>query len=96
MLTSLGDFNAHIEYNRNPIDDMIRLLETFFNPSAPEKGFSLEINQGMNGSKLSHSHGTQYTFVLQSLHLWREIAQVISSATLLRSPIYGARGTSIK
>jgi hypothetical protein len=37
VLTSLGDFNAHIEYNRNPIDDMIRLLETFFNPSAPEK-----------------------------------------------------------
>eukprot|EP00439_Symbiodinium_sp_Y106_P061099 s1651_g9.t1 len=33
----------------------------------------LEISRGRGGSCLSHSHRTQYTFVLQSLLLWREI-----------------------
>jgi hypothetical protein len=41
----------------------------------PTGTHSLEISMGMRGSKLSHTHSTHYTFVLQSLHLWREVTQ---------------------
>jgi len=47
-------------------------LKTYFSPSS-ERECSLEISRGRGGSCLSHSHRTQYTFVLQSLLLWREI-----------------------
>ena len=35
---------------------------------------SLAISNGEGGARLSHSHARQYGFVLQSLTLWREIA----------------------
>merc|ERR1719161_505468 len=55
---------------------MIEYLKARFGPGAApgvEREWSLEISRGRNGSCLSHSHRTQYTFVLQSLILWREI-----------------------
>merc|ERR1712151_1216611 len=59
-------------YNREPVERIIEFLKKKFNPSNEGK-WSLEIRRGMGGSCLSHSHRTQYTFVLQSLLLWREI-----------------------
>ena len=71
-LASLSDFNSFIDSNRRPIDDMLILLRTFFHPDKPDGNFSLEISSGMRGSKLSHSHATHYTFVLQTLSLWQK------------------------
>lgn len=71
-LASLADFNSFIESNRRPVDDMLILLESFFDPSKPDGNFSLEISSGQRGSKLSHSHATQFTFVLQTLTLWQK------------------------
>jgi len=51
---------------------MIEFLTTYFHPKT-ENFHSLEIKYGMKGSKLANDHSTQFTFVLQSLLLWREI-----------------------
>jgi hypothetical protein len=42
-LASLADFNAFIDSNRRPVDDMITLLKTTFDP---HEGCTLEINAG--------------------------------------------------
>jgi len=74
-LASLSDFNSFVDSNRRPVDDMLTLLKTHFHPGDVEGKFSLEISQGLRGSKLSHSHGTQYTFVLQTLCLWQKVTE---------------------
>jgi hypothetical protein len=73
VLDSLADSNAYILANRHPVDMMIGYLKKYFHPTNKESGFSLSIQSGKDGSCLSHNHSTQYTFVLQSLELWREI-----------------------
>jgi hypothetical protein len=73
-LYSLGDNNSYLTFNRDPVDRMIDLLKTYFNPSIPESGYSLAIHGGMEGARLSHNHSTQYYYALQSLTLWREVA----------------------
>lgn len=52
---------------------MIEYLQFFFHPEKEEKGFSLSIQSGREGSRLSHGHAKQYQYVIQSLSLWREI-----------------------
>ena len=54
---------------------MIQLLTHNFNPADSSVGTSLQIRRGKGGSKLSHSHEMQFTFVLQSLMLWKSIAR---------------------
>ena len=55
-----------------PVAKMILLLEENFSKgSASTQGGDLSLRFGQEGSKLSHSHSTQYTFVLQSLSLWK-------------------------
>eukprot|EP00913_Durusdinium_trenchii_P034706 g32468.t1 len=55
-----------------PID---RTLRDFFDPEdpGPDPAYSLAIEEGVNGARLSHPHSRQYTFVLQSMTLWREV-----------------------
>jgi len=72
IVQSVADHFAFQRFNREPCDRMIGFLKAHFNP-AREGDWSLEISRGRAGSCLSHSHRTQYTFVLQSLLLWREI-----------------------
>ncbi|XRB10244.1 UPF0652 protein [Pseudoscourfieldia marina] len=43
----------------------------FASPDSAE--LQLSINVGMNGARLSHNHARQYTYVRQTLYLWREI-----------------------
>ena len=57
---------------------MLELLQTHFATDNPERGASLAISAGRNGARLSHSHGTQYAYVEQSLLLWREILSNLS------------------
>jgi len=47
--------------------------QRYFSPSDPEAGASLAISGGRGGARLTHSHERQYSYVLQSLSLWREI-----------------------
>jgi hypothetical protein len=72
IVASIGDHFAFQRFNREPCDRMISFLKTYFNPNS-EREWSLEICRGRAGSCLSHNHRTQFTFVLQSLLLWREI-----------------------
>lgn len=52
---------------------MLKYLSKYFNPAKHDHGYSLAINAGRHGHRLTHSHSTQYTYVHQSLSLWREI-----------------------
>lgn len=73
-LYSIGDNHSYLRGNRDPCDKMIYYLKKYFRPDSIEsEEFSLSINIGKNGARLSHSHARQYHYVLQSLTLWREI-----------------------
>jgi hypothetical protein len=72
-IDSLADSNSYILSNRHPVDKMIEFLHRFFDRNREEEEFSLAIRNGKGGSCLTHNHPTQFTFVDQSLHLWREI-----------------------
>jgi hypothetical protein len=76
LLYSIGDNHAFLRVNRDPCEKMLAYLNQYFSPSGPKdkKGRdSLAIKSGKGGARLSHDHQKQYTFVLQSLTLWREI-----------------------
>eukprot|EP00435_Cladocopium_sp_Y103_P054012 s1016_g17.t1 len=64
-----------VMFNREPCDRLIYFLKEFFDPEepGPEPMYSLAIEEGINGARLSHPHSRQYTFVLQSMTLWREV-----------------------
>ena len=68
-LYSICDYNTFLRFNREPCDKMIYYLQKYFDESC----ISLAINEGEEGSRLSHSHARQYQFVHQSLSLWREV-----------------------
>lgn len=70
---SINDNHNYLRMNRDPIDEIIHYLKHYFQPAEFEHGFSLAIVGGRSGARLTHSHTTQYYYVLQSLTLWREI-----------------------
>jgi len=73
-LYSIGDNHAFLRVNRDPCDRMIAYLRQYFHPTqAKDAKTSLAIRSGRGGARLSHDHGKQYAYVLQSLTLWREI-----------------------
>lgn len=76
-LYSISDNNSYLRSNRDPVDKMITMLTTWFKPDSVEDGFSLAINSGRGGARLTHSHTRQYHYVLQSLTLWREVRRVV-------------------
>ena len=73
-LYSISDNNSFLAFSRDPVDRMIMYLKAYFRPDGFEHGLSLAIQGGAQGARLTHSHERQYTYVLQSLTLWREIA----------------------
>lgn len=74
-LYSISDNNSYLLFNRDPIDRMIEhLTDNFRLGSASPSGYSLAIQGGRGGARLTHSHDRQYNYVLQSLTLWREIS----------------------
>ena len=73
-ILSIADNHAYLRYNRDPCDAMIKLLQKHFHPTTPEDDTrSLAIYGGENGARLTHSHEHQYSFVLQTLTLWKMI-----------------------
>lgn len=89
ILDSISDNEAYLSFNVLPVEKAIKILKETFNPKHPEENYSLELKMKLkksfisfggfssryinNSACLSHDHSTQYTFVLQSLLLWREI-----------------------
>ncbi|KAG6841853.1 hypothetical protein C0991_006260 [Blastosporella zonata] len=73
-LYSIGDNHAFLRANRDPCEKMINYLKEYFHPTqAGDSKRSLAIRSGKGGARLSHDHAKQYSYVLQSLTLWREI-----------------------
>ncbi|KAJ2460471.1 hypothetical protein GGF42_000814, partial [Coemansia sp. RSA 2424] len=73
-LYSIGDNHAYLRFNRDPCDRMLAHLKANFVPQRAESNqLSLAILHGQNGARLSHSHESQYHYVLQTLTLWREM-----------------------
>ncbi|KAJ1565372.1 hypothetical protein HK096_003164 [Nowakowskiella sp. JEL0078] len=72
-LYSIGDNHAFLRTNRDPCDKIIEWLKIYFTIDEHEKGYSLAIQSGKHGARLTHDHTRQYSFVLQSLTLWREV-----------------------
>lgn len=72
-LYSIGDNHAFLRANRDPCERMIGHLKTYFHPTQAKDKSSLAIRSGKGGARLSHDHSKQYSYVLQSLTLWREI-----------------------
>jgi len=71
---SIGDNHAFLRTNRDPCERMIEYLKEHFHPNhAKDNKSSLAILSGKGGARLSHDHARQYSYVLQSLTLWREI-----------------------
>jgi hypothetical protein len=70
---SITDNNAFLRESRDCCDQMIELLREMFHPDKVIDGYSLAIYAGSDGHRLTHDHGKQYHYVLQSLALWREI-----------------------
>lgn len=74
-LYSINDNNSFLNSNRQPVLDCIELLQEYFSPSSVEPHYSLGIEEGREGARLSHTHEMQYNYVLQSLSLWSAILQ---------------------
>jgi hypothetical protein len=74
-LYSISDNNSFLNSNRKPVTECILLLKKYFHPSVVEAGYSLSIEEGVSGARLSHSHDLQYNYVLQSLTLWEAILE---------------------
>jgi len=72
---SITDNNSFLNANALPVEKMIALLKKYFKPDRFDEGQDLSISSGEGGARLSHSHETQYNYVLQSLMLWKEIIE---------------------
>jgi hypothetical protein len=79
-LYSIGDNNAFLRTNRDPCEKMIgksltykEYLVKYFDPKKYEENYSLAIQAGRGGARLSHGHEKQYQYVIQSLSLWKEV-----------------------
>lgn len=69
VLYSIGDFHAYTNANRKPVVRMLKRLQPFQELESDPK-YSLGIRFGRGGARLSHTHGKQYSYVMQSLELW--------------------------
>ncbi|KAJ9473098.1 UPF0652 protein [Diplonema papillatum] len=83
LIRSIDDANCYTRDNSLVISRMIEQLSTNFSPDAAEPGLALAIDQGSDGSRLSHAHHQQYVFVLQSLSLWKNITKNMYQLWLL-------------
>jgi hypothetical protein len=72
-LRSVSDNNSFLRSNCEPIEKLIEYLKQYFTPENEEPRYSLKIEEGQLGARLSHAHKDQYEFVLQSLTLWKNI-----------------------
>lgn len=69
VLYSIGDYNAFVNMNRKPVMRMLERLEVF-RQSEVETKYSIGIQYGRDGSRLTHDHKRQWHYVQQSLTIW--------------------------
>lgn len=69
VLYSIGDYNAFINMNRRPVMRMLERLEVFRQPEIANK-YSIGIQYGRDGARLTHDHHRQWHYVQQSLTIW--------------------------
>ncbi|CCH41087.1 hypothetical protein BN7_624 [Wickerhamomyces ciferrii] len=69
VLYSIGDYNAYTHMNRKPILRFIERLNQF-NEDDIKSQFSIGIQYGRSGARLTHDHDRQFQYVYQSLTLW--------------------------
>lgn len=60
---SISDNNSFLNSNKKPVSDCIALLKEYFSPAVVEPGYSLAIDEGQSGARLSHTHALQYNYV---------------------------------
>ncbi|KEG11370.1 hypothetical protein DQ04_02691030 [Trypanosoma grayi] len=72
-IRSLNDANHFAKDNVESTIQLLQLLKEFFSPDEATSSTNLSIEEGENGSRLTHNHRRQYYFVLQSLSLWKNI-----------------------
>jgi hypothetical protein len=73
IVNSISDHYSFLRDNRGPVERMLQYLRSTFSPEVKNRKYSLKISHGVGGSKLNHSHSTQFMFVNQTLTLWRNI-----------------------
>ena len=99
VILSLGDDEALTQAHVTPVRRMIQMLREHFDVTYTDKAFSLAIQAGRNGARLTHSHATQFAYVEQSLHLWQAILSQLArlwslaEGDLLRGGEYRLRDT---
>mmetsp|Transcript_14705 Transcript_14705/g.25045 ORF Transcript_14705/g.25045 Transcript_14705/m.25045 type:complete len:606 (-) Transcript_14705:2-1819(-) len=76
-LYSIGDNNSFLITTRDPVEKMIRYLKKYFRPDVYEENYSLAIQGGLDGARLTHAHDRQYYYCLQSLTLWKEVSNAM-------------------
>ncbi|CCC71107.1 hypothetical protein NCAS_0G02200 [Naumovozyma castellii] len=69
VLYSIGDHTAYVNMNRRPIMRMLERLEVFRQPDIAAM-YSIGIQYGRGGARLTHDHERQWNYVQQSLTLW--------------------------
>lgn len=69
VLYSIADYNAFTHANRAPIQRFLQRLKQFADPDVKQH-FSIGIQYGRSGARLTHDHDRQYHYVEQSLTLW--------------------------
>jgi hypothetical protein len=75
-IRSLNDVNDFSNDNVESTVQLLELLKKNFSPeSKPGDKYTLAITEGQSGSRLTHDHARQFTFVLQSLSLWKNICR---------------------
>ncbi|CDO95126.1 unnamed protein product [Kluyveromyces dobzhanskii CBS 2104] len=72
VLYSIGDYNAYVNSNRRPIMRLLERLLVFRDPIIEEQ-YSLGIQYGRDGARLTHDHKRQWQYAQQSLLLWSTI-----------------------
>ncbi|SMN19046.1 similar to Kazachstania africana KAFR_0A07250 hypothetical protein [Maudiozyma saulgeensis] len=69
VLYSIGDYNAFVNMNRKPVMRMLERLDVFLQPEVETK-YSIGIQYGRDGARLTHDHKRQWHYVQQSLTIW--------------------------
>eukprot|EP00045_Choanoeca_perplexa_P008411 m.77797 g.77797 ORF g.77797 m.77797 type:complete len:559 (+) comp14484_c0_seq1:192-1868(+) len=75
VIYSISDSNNYQATASGPVIQMLSLLEEYFSPTSTDPLDDLSIRPGRDGCKLHHSHTQQFTYVQQTLTLWKEITQ---------------------